>query len=287
MSALQIHGDGIVVTVDHHGAEPVSIRDADDHEYLWTGEDPWRRHAPVLFPVICRVPEDRIRVGDRTYPMPQHGFARDRGWTVVDAQHDRASFVLVADDQTRAHYPFDFALAVTYAVDGSALDVTYTVDNRGLEPMPFSLGSHPAFAWPLEEDQPRSMHQVRFDRPESAPMRRVSDNLLTAQHYDNPAHERVVTLNDAWFTDGAMILPHVESRGLVYSSGAGREVRLTWQGFTGITLWSIPEARFVCVEPWRGLPAPQDFTGDFAAKPGNVVLAPRGREELSYRIELL
>jgi len=43
----------------------------------------------------------------------------------------------------------------------------------------------------------------------------------------------------------------------------------------------------VCIEPWRGLPAPADFDGQFEAKPGNVVLPPGGREELSHRIELL
>ncbi len=282
-----IRGEHITVAINHFGAEPISLRDRDGHEYLWSADDPWHRHAPVLFPVICRVPDDRIRVGDQTYPMPQHGFARDRGWSVVDTAEDRASFVLVADGETRDHYPFDFALAVTYLVDSHSLTTQYTVENRGEVPMPFSLGSHPAFVWPLEDDQPRSMHEVRFDEPETAPVRRVVDNLLTADRFDNPAWERVVTLNDSWFTEGAVIMPEVVSRGLVYSSGMGRQVRMTWEGFTGITLWSVPEAKFVCIEPWRGQPAPADFAGQFAAKPGNVVLPPGGREELSYRVELL
>ena len=287
MTSLVIRDREISVTVAHHGAEPVSIRDEDGHEYLWSGDEPWRRHAPVLFPVICRVPDDRIRVGDSTYPMPQHGFARDREWTVVDHGHDRVSYVLVADEDTRRHYPFDFALAVTYVVADRSLSVQYTVENRGDEPMPFALGSHPAFVWPLETDQPRSMHQVRFDEPETAPARRVVDNLLTDERLDNPAWDRVVTLNDAWFTEGAVIMTEVASRGLVYSSGAGRQVRMTWEGFTGITLWSVPGARFVCIEPWRGQPAPTDYVGQFAGKPGNVVVPPGGREELSYAVELL
>lgn len=287
MTSIVVHSGQVTATIDHHGAEPVSLRDADDHEYLWSGDEPWKRHAPLLFPVICRVPDDRITVGNQTFPMPQHGFARDRGWSVVDSQQDRASFVFVADEETRRHYPYDFALAVTYLAEGRTLTTQYTVENRGDEPMPFSLGSHPAFVWPLEDDQPRSMHQVRFDEPEVVPFRRVVDNLLTDERFDNPAWERVMTLNDAWFEEGAVIMPEVASRGLVYSSGAGREVRLSWEGFTGITLWSLPGAKFVCIEPWRGLPAPADFDRQFEAKPGNVVLPPGGREEFSYRIELL
>lgn len=286
-SSIVARGERISVTIRHRGAEPVSIRDEDGHEYLWSGDDPWRRHAPVLFPSICRVPDDRIRVGDETFPMPQHGFARDLPWEVVDSANDRVSFVLVADDETRKSYPFDFALAATYVTAERTLTTTYTVENRGDQPMPFSLGSHPAFVWPLDDDQPRSMHQIRFDEPETAPARRVVDNLLTPDHFDNPAWDRVVTLNDSWFTEGAVIMPEVASRGLVYSSGQGRQVRLTWEGFTGITLWSVPGAKFVCIEPWRGLPAPTDFVGQFAGKPGNVVLPPGGREQFSYSVELL
>jgi galactose mutarotase-like enzyme len=286
-SSIVARGEKIAVTIGHHGAEPISLRDEDDHEYLWSADDPWKRRAPVLFPVICRVPDDRIRVGDETFPMPQHGFARDLPWTVVDSADDRVSLVLVADDDTRRHYPYDFALAVTYVASERSLTTRYTVENRGDEPMPFALGSHPAFVWPLEEGQPRSMHQIRFDEPETAPVRRVVDNLLTDERFDNPAWDHVMTLNDAWFTDGAVIMPEVASQGLVYSSGHGRQVRLTWEGFTGITLWSVPGAKFVCIEPWRGQPAPVDFVGQFAGKPGNVVLPPGGREELSYRVELL
>lgn len=286
-SSIVARGERISVTIRHQGAEPVSIRDEDGHEYLWSGDDPWRRHAPVLFPSICRVPDDRIRVGDETFPMPQHGFARDLPWSVVDSANDRVSLVLVADDETRKSYPFDFALAATYVTAGRTLTTTYTVENRGDQPMPFSLGSHPAFVWPLDDDQPRSMHQIRFDEAETAPARRVVDNLLTPDHFDNPAWDRVITLNDSWFTEGAVIMPEVASRGLVYSSGQGRQIRLTWEGFTGITLWSVPGAKFVCIEPWRGLPAPTDFVGQFAGKPGNVVLPPGGREQFSYSVELL
>lgn len=284
---IKISGAGIRAVLDHRGAEPVSLRDDEGHEYLWSGSHPWRRHAPVLFPVICRVPDDHIQVGADHYPMPQHGFARDRAWSVVDATQDRASFVLVADDLTREHYPFDFALAVTYIAGERSLRTQYTVENRGDSPMPFSLGSHPAFVWPLEDDQPRSMHEVRFDEPETAPFRRVVDNLLTEERFDNPAFERTMMLHDSWFADGAVIMTDVASTALVYSSGAGRQVRLDWQGFTGITLWSLPGARFVCIEPWRGQPAPAGYAGQFAGKPGNVVLPPGERAEFSYGIELL
>lgn len=284
---IAIRGRGISVSIAHHGAEPVSVRDEAGHEYLWSGDAPWKRHAPILFPVICRAPDDQILVGDQTYPMPQHGFARDRGWSVVDSAHDRATLVLVADERTRQHYPFDFALAVAYVAGDRSLTTTYTVENQGDEPMPFSLGWHPAFVWPLEEGTPRTLHEVRFDEPETAPFRRVVDNLLTEQQYDNPAWERTLMLHDSLFADGAVIMPDVRSTGLTFSANTGRQVRLTWEGFTGITVWSIPEARFVCIEPWRGLPAPTGYSGQFAGKPGSVILAPGERQEFSHRLDLI
>ena len=281
-----IRSAGITATIDPYGAEPVSLRGPEGHEYLWQGSEPWGGRSPVLFPIICRVPDDQILVGDQSYPMPQHGLARKRTWAAVDFAADRATFVLAADERTREHYPFDFALAVAYRVEDGALTTQFTVENRGTEPMPFSLGSHPAFVWPLEPNSPRSTHDIVFDEPEHDDFRRVENNLMVAETFHNPAWEKVLTLNDSWFTDGAMIMTNVASKGLTYSSAMGRQVRMTWEGFTGITVWTIPGAKFVCIEPWRGMPAPVGYTGQFAGQPGNVTLAAGERAEFSYRIEL-
>ncbi|TIP33844.1 MAG: aldose 1-epimerase family protein, partial [Mesorhizobium sp.] len=51
--------------------------------------------------------------------------------------------------------------------------------------------------------------------------------------------------------------------------------------------WSKPGgAPFLCIEPWHGIASPADFDGEFADKPGVMLIEPGARRVLSYRIGL-
>ena len=43
----------------------------------------WGRHAPVLFPLVGRLPGDVYHHEGRDYKLPQHGFARDQQFAVL------------------------------------------------------------------------------------------------------------------------------------------------------------------------------------------------------------
>ena len=76
---LQLENSLIVAEISLHGAELTSLRRKDSgQELIWTaGKEYWARHAPMLFPIVGKVWNGRYRVGDQTYSLPQHGFARD------------------------------------------------------------------------------------------------------------------------------------------------------------------------------------------------------------------
>lgn len=76
--SLTLDGDGISVTIVEDGAELVSLRNARGFEFLWQAGPAWRRHSPVLFPIVGRLKGDQLRHRGQTYPMTQHGFARDK-----------------------------------------------------------------------------------------------------------------------------------------------------------------------------------------------------------------
>ena len=82
------------ITIDHKGAELVSIQ-CDGKEYLWNGDDKfWNRHAPILFPIVGKLADDKLRIEGHEYTMKQHGFARDtefmeqEGWYVIARRDD-------------------------------------------------------------------------------------------------------------------------------------------------------------------------------------------------------
>ena len=46
-----IHNEFLTLTVDTHGAEAVSLKNAAGEELLWQADPAiWKRHAPILFP---------------------------------------------------------------------------------------------------------------------------------------------------------------------------------------------------------------------------------------------
>ena len=50
----KLQNEYLTVEVSDLGAELQSIKDADDKEYLWQGDDKyWGRRSPILFPIVC------------------------------------------------------------------------------------------------------------------------------------------------------------------------------------------------------------------------------------------
>jgi len=107
-----------------------------------------RGGVPVLFPSPGALTGGRFRSGDAEGQLKQHGFARQRPWRVAAQSPAAVTLALESDDETRAQYPWDFALTMDYALRGARLRVTQRVENRSATPMPFALGFHPYFHVP-------------------------------------------------------------------------------------------------------------------------------------------
>ncbi|RUU73282.1 aldose 1-epimerase family protein, partial [Mesorhizobium sp. M7A.T.Ca.TU.009.01.3.1] len=124
-----LHGDGISATIVAQGAELIALQDAHGFEFLWQAGPEWRRHSPVLFPIVGRLAGDHLRHRGRTYPMTQHGFARDKPFAWAQKGPRSCTLVLTDDADTRARYPFAFRLEVTYTLVRQQLDVTFDITN--------------------------------------------------------------------------------------------------------------------------------------------------------------
>lgn len=142
-----IENDLISADIDLHGAELTSLKRKDSNEELiWTAQkDYWGRHAPMLFPIVGKVWKGEYRVGDKTYSLPQHGFARDRDFKVLC--HDKESLVLCleSDEQSLKVFPYKFRLEATYRLEDNTLVVEWRIKNPGSEPMYYQIGAHPGF----------------------------------------------------------------------------------------------------------------------------------------------
>ncbi|PBB80873.1 aldose epimerase [Mesorhizobium sp. WSM3879] len=287
MDQLTLDGDGISATIVGQGAELVSLRDAEGAELLWQAGPEWRRHSPVLFPIVGRLKGDQLRHRGKAYPMTQHGFARDRRFAWAEQGPSSCTLVLTDDTETRTRYPFAFRLAISYSLGPSQLGVTFEVANTGDEVLPASVGAHPAFNWPLLPELPKEAYRLTFADDEPAPIRRLKDGLMLPTPQPTPVEGKTLVLSERLFDDDAVILDRPASTSVRYAAGRGPAIEMSWQGFNELGIWSKPGgAPFLCIEPWHGVASPVDFDGEFADKPGVMLIPPGAKRRLTYRITI-
>ncbi|MEO5770444.1 MAG: aldose 1-epimerase family protein [Burkholderiaceae bacterium] len=250
---VEIRSDALCASIDPLGAELRSLRTDAGHEIMWPGSAPWwERTSPILFPVIGRLRDGRVAHRGRWLVMPPHGFAMHQPFECTDRQADACAWQLVASDLTRAMYPFEFALRVGYRLHGRALTIQVAVENHGPGPMPFSLGLHPGFRWPIRAPT-RDGHHLEFEAHEPAPTRRrTASQLLGPPVAALPMRERRLALNDALFAQGSHVLDTARSHWVRMSDHQGPLWQLDWTGLDQLALWTQPGAPFICVEPWAG-----------------------------------
>lgn len=287
MTWARLHSAELDVAVALDGAELQSLRTAAGLELLWQG-DPrfWARRAPHLFPMVGRLPDDRLRHAGRTYRLGQHGFARDRAFQLLEADGGLARFALESDAGTLQQYPFAFRLEVEYRLEAGVLQVGYRVENRSREPLPLSLGAHPAFNWPLRPGDAAEAYRLEFEVPEPVGIRRLQDGLLRLERFPSPVHGRELHLREGLFARDALIFDRLRSRRVTYAGPGGPRLAVVFPDFPQLGVWSRPGAPFVCIEPWQGYAAPQGFAGEFRDKPGVVLIDPEDARHWRYRIEV-
>ncbi|MBQ9166731.1 MAG: aldose 1-epimerase family protein, partial [Oscillospiraceae bacterium] len=113
--SVTLLSDMLTVHIDTKGAQLTSVTTHSGTELLWQADPKiWGRHAPILFPIIGRLRDNKYTVHGKEYQISQHGFARDKEFSVVSQSSTSVTFQLEEDVQTLAKYPFAFRLLVTY-----------------------------------------------------------------------------------------------------------------------------------------------------------------------------
>lgn len=288
MSELHhIAGRTLSATIAAEGAELRSLRSGAGDELLWQAEPPWPEHAPILFPIVGRLKDDRLRLGDTQFAMPLHGFARHGRFAWVERGPRHCRLRLEDDAGTRARYPFAFRLEVAYAVDGDRLEVTYAIANPGPDMLPASAGAHPGFKWPLSPGVAKDAHRLDFARPEPGPLRRLgADGLVDPTPLPSPIGGRTLALDEELFRVSALIFDSPASSSVRFHGPGTPAIELSWAGFTQLGIWSKPGAGFLCIEPWHGRTSDSGWDGDFRDKPGVMLIPPGGRRELSWSVRI-
>lgn len=285
MSIIRIGNEQVSVAVSALGSEMQSITTSDGRNWLWEGDGAfWSGRSPVLFPIVGRAPDDHISVGGERYRMVQHGFARRSTFTLVARGDAFCRFALEAGDETRAVYPFDFRLELEHRIEGRGVRVTAEVSNRDHRPMPFGIGFHPAFVWPLP-DCGGLEHLIVLDNGGAPELARLADGLLRPERLKSPFRAGELVLHHDLFAEDAMLFPEGAGAGLTYRAGE-RAIRFSWENLPNLALWTKPGAPFICLEPWHGMAAEAGGSDALEQRPYGDVLGPGATGRYSFRVEL-
>lgn len=286
MQLTRIANDEITVDVAALGAEMQSIQTRDGRHWLWHGDASyWTGRSPVLFPMVGRAPNDTVSIEGRRYQMGQHGFARRSNFTLVVEESDRCVYRLDASEASRAMYPFDFRLEVEHRVEGRAVTVTAEVSNLDRRVMPYGVGFHPAFAWPLPGGAGKP-HAIVLDNGGAPALHRLSGGLVEPGALASPFAAGRLVLDHSQFRADAMVFPQGAGAGLVYGPEAGPSIHFTWENLPNFALWSKPGAGFICLEAWHGTAAEAGGSDDLSARPYSELLGPGATGRYSFRAAL-
>jgi len=284
-----------LMTTTSLGGELLSFK-LDGIEKIHQGEDCrddkgkvyWKRHAPVLFPVVGKLKRNQTIINGRTFEIPQHGFARDLEFEPVTKLDNFHSYLLKSNKYTQARYPFDFELYNTYRQEGNKLIVIYKVINRGSTNMPFGLGGHPAFKID-PDDLKRGNYYLEFkEEEENSHFLYLVDGLVGTEYAKNKLiNNRILPLDEHTFDNDALIIKGIRNKNISLKNTRTRKTVLTFEfeGWPYLGIWSKPEAPFICLEPWQSTADRVHSSNVFVQKPDMLVLEPEGEFEAKFSVE--
>ncbi len=289
MANITIRSSALNVEIAPLGAELQSIRDAPGRDYLHDGASFWTGRAPLLFPIVGALKDDRHVVNGTAYALPRHGFARRSMFEVAAASPDRALFRLTDSEATRAAYPYKFQLDADFSLSGAKLTTAMTVTNTDAQPIPVAFGFHPGFAWPLPGAGAKLEQAIDFALDEPGPVTRVSAGGLVARELPSPVKGRRLALTDGLFEEDVLIFLRLNSRSLRFgpAHGGSPSLKIEFESMPHLGIWTKPGASFLCVEPWQGYASPDDFSGPLSEKPGSLNLAPGEAAIFAMSVELV
>ena len=275
-----IENNFLCVRVQSRGAELCSVvKKETGEEMLWQADPAvWNRHAPILFPYCGRLKGGAFTHNGVSYEGGQHGFARDMEHALVEQSGDSVTLCLEANVLTMEKFPFAFKLFSTFRLEGVTVHHDIRVENDGGEVMPFAFGYHPAFLCPFDAAHKAGDYVLRFDTPQTPTVIETGedDGLVTGATRVYFESETDIPLHDGMFDHDSTSFSRLTAGSLsIVEKETGRRVSVGIEGYPYVLMWSAKgPVRYVCIEPWHGLPDARTASGIWEEKPDTVRLAP-------------
>jgi len=270
------------------GAELVELLNIDSKtSYLWNGNPLiWGRISPILFPIVGKLNNSIYYVDGKIFNLPQHGFARDRPFSLVEKTDTKIVFSLEYDEESLKIYPFKFELQIEYVLLKNKLTTKYRVYNKQESEIYFSIGAHPGFKCPLSENESYEDYYLEFNKTETLGLYQLSNGLINPTPTPFLKNEQRIPLSFDLFKNDALIFKNYTSDYISLKHKTGKEVfKFHFKGYPYLGIWSKP-GPLVCIEPWYGVADFSGHDGNFKNKTGIQTLKPGELFSSEWAIEI-
>ena len=292
MRMKTLKNDCLTIQVSAHGAELTSIRaNATGKEYLWQGDPAfWKRHSPVLFPIVGSLWEGKYRYEGKEYAMSQHGFARDSDFELVSEDSTCLRYRLASNAETLKIYPFEFELEIAYLLMKNSVVVSWKVTNLSADKeMFFQIGAHPAFYFPDFDPETSERGFFAFDKADGLDYIRIAEKgCISKKTYPMPLEDGLMPIDIHTFDIDTYILENSQIRRVSLLDKAKNPYISLFFEAPVVGLWSPPtkNAPFVCIEPWYGRCDETCYSGNYEDREWTNRLAGKGVFEGVYVIRI-
>ncbi|MGL5711709.1 MAG: aldose 1-epimerase family protein [Paraclostridium sp.] len=287
-----LENNNLILEVKSKGAELCRLFSKKNNtEFLWHGDTKyWGRHSPILFPIVGRLKDNETFINNVSYNMNQHGFARDMEFKLIESTSNSISYKLTDDEESKQKYPYSFELIIKYIILDSSVKVEWFVQNTNECEMFFSIGAHPAFNVPFNNNEDLSEYYLDLKLTGE-----VNQYLLEGPFVSNIVKTNDITKLDIkpeLFINDALIYDNIESIAIC-SRKNDSKVNVSFKDFPLVGIWSPyysetnSIAPFICIEPWHGIADKFDTNKNYNTKFGINKLAPNEIFSTSYSIEII
>lgn len=279
MAVYSIKNTQLCISADTFGAELKSLKKVSSgKEYMWDAKpEYWKRTSPVLFPIVGSLNNGSYRYGGKEYSMSQHGFARDMEFELAAQTEEELVFLLKSDKDTLQKYPFDFALEIGYRLHENNLVISWKVTNNSGREMYFSIGGHPAFMCPLDENCMQTDCQILFDANDTVIASVIGNNGTLSQRRKAYALDNgYMKITENLFDEDALIIEGSQAHKVSLCGKEGQPYLTVSFDAPLFGIWSPAKknAPFVCIEPWYGRCDRESFHGELSEREWGNKLSP-------------
>ena len=148
--------------------------------------------------------------------------------------------------------------------------------------MYFSFGGHEGYACPEGAED----YVIEFENDTTLTRHMLKNGFFDGRTEEIELKNKELKLCYKEFEKCTYIFRDINSESVIFKNSK-RKIRIGFPMHDSLAIWTLPERKYVCIEPWCGISEKEGFSGDISEKDCIVELKPFQSFERTHFAEIL